>query len=53
MYIVSKVILTTKQVELMRIKKLVVIALDQKNEVFVGHIASICRNLNIYLFYRV
>ena len=48
MYTTAKALLITRQVELIGKKKFVVIALDQKNEVFVIHVAFISINSDIY-----
>lgn len=47
-YIIAKILLTMKQVELIRKRKFVVIALDLENKVFVIYVSSINQDLNIY-----
>ena len=52
MYTTIKILLIMKQVEIMRKKKFVAIALDLKNKGLIIHIASISKDLTVYLFYK-
>ena len=48
-YIITKVLLTKKQVELIGKKDFAAATLDLKNEAFVVHVASISQDLDVYL----
>ena len=48
MYIITKILLTTSWVELIRKKKFATIALDPKDEAFAVYVASISQDSEIY-----
>ena len=47
-YVIVRILLITRQIQLIENKKFVAVALDLKNKVFTIHIACINQDLDIY-----